>query len=733
MSNAFKQLLEFGPFQVDPEQRLLLRDRQSIPLSPKAFDLLLALLQRSGQVVMKDDLMRLLWPDTFVEESNLGQHVFQLRKALGERAQDHAYIVTIPGRGYRFVQPVRALPVVTPAVTPADPAARGHEEIVVQSHTRSRMVIEEETLPARPSPAYVRPVARRRFHPAIVFVGLAALLAVAYVFRPAVPAPTVVRIRQLTHLGTLVFNTKLLTDGPRIYFREWQGRNRVIRYVSPDGGEISTVPTMFPDMDLDDISPNGSEFLVLQLADPRDSDAGQPHPLWRVGTSSGSPRAVGEVRALDGRWSPDGNTIAYAGESSLGLVNGDGGNARTLATLPGHPFYPQWSRDGLHLRFSLFDEHRRGLALWQTDLSGHARPLFPDWPVSSRPRSGEWTPDGRYFFFTAIGDGTRNIWVVHEPGEWLRRVNPQPVRLTAGPLNFFYPTPSRDGKTIFATGVQERGQLLRYDGASHQFVPYAQGASVDHVAFSRDGQWMAYVEYPQGVLVRSKVDGSDRRQLTFPPMRALHPQWSPDGTQVAFQATADLGVDRKIYLVSRDGGMPALATPPANDLQDYPSWSAKGDVLVFAASDDSGVNLTLQSVDVKSRQVTEFPRTAGLNWGALSPDGRHIAAITDSPQKLVLYDTATHATQTLAELGDYPTWSTDGRYLYFSTLFFRKPDAGIYRYEVSTGRVEKILSAPDFLLAGIWGVWYGFTPKGEPLVVRDMGSTDLYALDLDLP
>src|ERR1700722_9539471 len=213
MGNAFKQLLEFGPFQLDPEKRLLLRDRQLIPLSPKAFDLLLALVSRSGQVVMKDDLMKLLWPDTFVEESNLGQHVFQLRKALGERAQDHSYIVTVPGRGYRFIPAVRTLPVMT-------------EEIVVQSHSRSRMVIEEETLPARPSPPTAtntesktqsKTATQTRLHPAMVLASVAALLAAAFAFRPAMPAPTVKRIRQLTHLGTLIYNTKVLTDGPRIY------------------------------------------------------------------------------------------------------------------------------------------------------------------------------------------------------------------------------------------------------------------------------------------------------------------------------------------------------------------------------------------------------------------------------------------------------------------------------------------------------------------------------------
>jgi DNA-binding winged helix-turn-helix (wHTH) protein/tetratricopeptide (TPR) repeat protein len=137
MHNQVKHLLEFGHFRIDPEQRLLLRDEQPIPLPPKAFDLLLVLTQRSGQVVIKDDLMKLLWPDTFVEESNLAQQVLQVRKALGERAQDSAYIVTVPGRGYRFAQQVRTIPAT---------AGEELEGLILESHSRSQMEIEDAAL-----------------------------------------------------------------------------------------------------------------------------------------------------------------------------------------------------------------------------------------------------------------------------------------------------------------------------------------------------------------------------------------------------------------------------------------------------------------------------------------------------------------------------------------------------------------------------------------------------------
>src|SRR5690348_3523034 len=102
MSQQIKLFYEFGPFRVDVENHLLLRKGEVVPLPPKAFDLLLALVEDSGRVIRKDELMKLVWPDTFVEEANLSYNVFTLRKALGEVSDGNGYIETIPRRGYRF-------------------------------------------------------------------------------------------------------------------------------------------------------------------------------------------------------------------------------------------------------------------------------------------------------------------------------------------------------------------------------------------------------------------------------------------------------------------------------------------------------------------------------------------------------------------------------------------------------------------------------------------------------
>jgi DNA-binding winged helix-turn-helix (wHTH) protein len=90
---------EFGPFHLDPARRLLLRDGSPVSLTPKSFDSLLLLLERHGDLISRDELMRTLWADSHVDEANLTQTVFLLRKALGETASQQRYVVTVSGRG----------------------------------------------------------------------------------------------------------------------------------------------------------------------------------------------------------------------------------------------------------------------------------------------------------------------------------------------------------------------------------------------------------------------------------------------------------------------------------------------------------------------------------------------------------------------------------------------------------------------------------------------------------
>jgi eukaryotic-like serine/threonine-protein kinase len=132
-----KELYEFGPFRVDPEKETLLCAGELVPLTPKTFQILLVLVRHSNEVVTKEDLMKAVWPDTFVEEANLSRNIFMLRKALGERPQDHRYVVTVPGRGYRLAESVQTLLENQPDGEIALVAAR-HSEIQIEvDETRS--------------------------------------------------------------------------------------------------------------------------------------------------------------------------------------------------------------------------------------------------------------------------------------------------------------------------------------------------------------------------------------------------------------------------------------------------------------------------------------------------------------------------------------------------------------------------------------------------------------------
>src|SRR5262245_33774106 len=103
MSNEERHFYEFGPFRLDPVKRRLLREGEPLPLTPKAFDTLLALVEQGGKTIEKEDLMKKVWPDAIVEENNLNQNISALRRSLGDVRQEREYIATIPGLGYRFV------------------------------------------------------------------------------------------------------------------------------------------------------------------------------------------------------------------------------------------------------------------------------------------------------------------------------------------------------------------------------------------------------------------------------------------------------------------------------------------------------------------------------------------------------------------------------------------------------------------------------------------------------
>src|SRR5215469_4419513 len=170
-------------------------------------------------------------------------------------------------------------------------------------------------------------------------------------------------------------------------------------------------------------------------------------------------------------------------------------------------------------------------------------------------------------------------------------------------------------------------------------IPYLSGIAARNAELSPDGNWVAYITM-DWKLWRSRPDGSSRLQLTFPPLAAARPHWSPDSKKIAFRG--DLIGSNKIYLISPEGGSPEPVT--SEPYVDYPCWSADGKSLIYTWDTRipfSDKNLIAQ-VDLKSRKVSALPGSQGMNAESFSPDGRYMAAYTTDHTKLMLFQVRNH-------------------------------------------------------------------------------------------
>jgi len=550
---------------------------------------------------------------------------------------------------------------------------------------------------------------------------LAAIL-LAVLALPAVQDPKVIRLKKLTN--TSGFKDCPFSAGNLLYFiqREDPAGHGVLMQLSTAGGDPLTIPSPLGAISVTDISPGGFELLVVQ-----DRSDAYELPLWILPVPSGSPRRVGQVVAHDASFSPDGGRIAYASGYDLFEAKTDGSGIRKIVSASESLDSPAWSRDGSHLRYRKGSSNSRGGALWEVAVDGsNPHPLFSG--VGSLC-CGAWTSDGRYFLFSSRKAGEEGIWAVREKTGWLQRASGKPVLLSTGPSNYICAIPSREGKQIFATGEQAQAELTRYDAASGQFVPFLGGLPAEHVSFSRDGQWVAYVTYPDGEVWRSKVDGSQKLKLASG-MRALVVDWSPDGKQISFVARQPTVA---LHVISVDGG-----TPESLPMGDSPtlahSWSPDGTVMVLGEWIGTKAPV-LRLLDLKTRQISIVPGSEGLIYPIWSPDGRYIAADAyGGPRNGAwIYNVSTHEWKRLplVEYG-YWAWSHDSKYIYYDGPSGDQTTA--MRLRVADGKIEKVATLTGIRRAtGAFGEWFGLAPGDAPLLLRNTGNQQIYALDWEAP
>ena len=730
-------LIRFEDFELDSRNYCLRRSGANLKLERIPLELLLLLAGRAGDLVTREEIIEELWgKDVYLDTENaINTAIRKIRLVLGDDPAQPRFVQTVTGRGYRFIAQVadQSKPATRQGQdTTQDVPVTTAPGVVTEMDVPSGIALKSPSRGAFSAPSnnrdvHLLPSTRRKKYwlIAILTVGLIGLVVLGFVFTRPSPMPHVSNYLQITSDGQAK-QGPVVTDGVRLYFSEGSVNHRALAQVSASGGETSMLSNSLENTDLLDISPTRSELLVASYGGSTTLPS-----LWTLPLPTGAPRRVGDVVAEDAAWSPDGRDIAYVSGHELYRARNDGTGARTLVTLPGTVSWPRWSPDGTRLRLTHRDTTGFS-SIWEVSAEGKLpHPILPDWNQPPAECCGNWTPDGKYFVFQATRTGKTEIWAIPEKRGLFARSSENPVQLTAGQMDSLSPIVSSDGKKLYLIGQQLRGELVRYDPKSSEFVPYLSGISAELLDVSRDGKWVTYVAFPEHTLWRSKVDGSERLQLTLPPVQAAVPRWSPDGKRIAFFDAAP-GKPWRIYLVSADGGMPEpVLNEPYNEMD--PNWSPDGNSLLFSYfpifETQAAENLGVYILDLKTRKLTKLPGSKGFWAPRWSMDGRYIVARSLDSEVLMLFDFKTQRWTELARgvYFGFMNWSRDGKYVYYLR---RGQEPAVLRVRIADRKVEEVASLKDVRQTGFrGGVWMGLAPDDSPLVLRDIGTQEVYALD----
>jgi Tol biopolymer transport system component/DNA-binding winged helix-turn-helix (wHTH) protein len=692
----------FGTFDLDVRSGELRRDGVKLRLQEQPFQVLLKLLEGQGGLVTREALQAALWAsDTFVDfDTSLNTAIKRLRESLGDSADIPVFIETVPRRGYRFLAPIQE---IANGQTPQGATTRG----------------------------VALPGEKKKWRTGIA-IGLCSLLglSLAVLAWRRIPAPLarVTDSAQLTWDGVGKGNMRLASGF--VYFNELLGNQIALTKVPVGGGTATVLNEGDPGLILRDVSKDGTKFLVTLTQS--DSKVASALKVMDASTSSLSDL---HLEVANCSWAPGGKLL-YSTEEGLFLANADGTNSRKLLTTGGYAYHMRYSPDGKRLRYTSIDKITFARTLWEAKADGSGQhEIFAEYTDFPQKCCGEWSADGRYYFYQGGRDGSTRIFALKEDSSMFSRAGKEPVQLTTLPLNFYMGVPSEDGKKLFVTASQPRAQLERFESRTNQFVPYLGGISAGGVEESHDRQWVVYVKYPEQTLWRARADGSSAQQLTGPLLRAELPHWSPDDKRIAFSG-ARVGHPWNIYIVSPDGGPAEQVT--GGDVSDLDaSWSPDGKTIVFGQirTEAKQPIVSIQVLDVATQKVTKMTGTDGICCPRWSPDGKFLVASHPDNSGLELYEFAAQKWRSLLKddrnIG-YMEWTSDSKNVLFDTYETKEP--GFFRLRVSDQHLEKIVGGDNInRYYGEFGPWAGSTADGAPLLVRDVGIEEMYSLDLQLP
>jgi Tol biopolymer transport system component/tRNA A-37 threonylcarbamoyl transferase component Bud32 len=564
----------------------------------------------------------------------------------------------------------------------------------------------------------------------IIAITLLLVFAVlSWLYQPSF-APQIEDVVQLTHDGQpKLLRGVLATDGSRVYFTERRGGAFVISQVSVSGGETVPLASDLVNPLVQDVAPDSSALLV-SFGTEEDSYIGT------LTLPAGRLRKI--VKGQTAAFFPDGKRIAYCADDALYVAQEDGTNAHKISDFGCRHYQatPSISPDGRRIRVPVLDI-RVGFppALWEMQADG-SRPRQLEGPVLGW--GGWWTPDGRFFIYVKPNNNWRaDLWILPEESA-LRLLARPPIQLTNGPLGFGQTVPSRDGKRIYAIGNQNRGELVRYDLAVKQFLPALDGISATNVVYSSDGKWLIYLSYPNHELWRSRIDGSERLQLTYSPMLVFDPHISPNADEVCFYAL----IPKQgwgTYVIQMNGGEPKHLLSDRDRGSESPAWSFDGksllvDVPVPGRNPKDSKTSQLALFNIESGNVVAIPGSEGKTGAfQLSPQ---VIVAAGQQDNLYWFDSRTGKWSVLAEgpINDYMP-SPDSKYIYFVREAPGNPQ--VLRVRTSDRKIETIVSLrglrriADPMTFGRSSL--GVSPDGSVLLTRDASTQEIYSLNVKWP
>jgi Tol biopolymer transport system component/DNA-binding winged helix-turn-helix (wHTH) protein len=677
---------EFGAFRLNARERELSRHGERVQLSPKAFDTLVLLVRHGGQVLTKAEILQEVWPDTFVEENNLAQHISQLRRALSDGGLD--CIETVPKFGYRFLPDVRELPSGLSEVQVPEEAA---------PHKSSGDAAVEITAPVQPGTARDSP---RLSGPVrwIWWAGGAVVVAAAVAAwnasssssspgRDSAPIPV-----RLTFDSGLTMEPALSADGTLLAFASDRDGNGPLQIWlrSIGGTEPARLTHGSADASEPTFSPDGRT-----VAFRSEEDGGG---IYTISVHGGETRLVAQSGRRP-RFSPDGRWLAYwvgtetsdnsgsfmvPGAGRVFVVSATGGAPRQLHPEFAASGYPIWAPDGRHVLFlgnrdpNIY--HEGTMDWWVASLDSDAvartgaAAAFTATAFASASQIPEaWMPDGTGVLMSATLGDSRNIWDVPiSLRDW--KVAGAPRRLTFGTTVDMQPSVARK-RLVFASLIgtlnmwslpmdadradpKDKAERLTDNALAHSYP-----------AVSNDGSEVAFSLQRAGnrdIWIRDLKTGNER-EVSLPPGPSFNPNFSPDGTALAYR-TAEHGTS-KAYVVSLEaGGTQTIC----EDCSDY-GWSSDDKRLVLVGKAPARVSI----LDLASRSKTALLQHATYQlWNArFSPDDRWVAFNATEPGQSRIYVARVGNAGLVPEQDwitiadsrwdDKPRWSPDGNTIYF--------------------------------------------------------------------